>query len=293
VEGPLTGTRDALLKLRRWSPSPVLRASLWLHALGAVTILAHWPLWPLVLALLGGNHLLLTAGMHPRGAMLGPNLRRLPPAGATRGRVVLTFDDGPHPDVTPRVLDILEAHGATASFFVIGRLAALHPALLREIIGRGHDVENHTQRHSYAFACMGPWRQAREIREAQRAVADACGRAPRFFRAPMGLRNPLLAPVLHLGGLSLVSWTRRGYDTRLSDRHRILRRLTRNLADGDILLLHDGSSALDAAGEPVVLAVLPELLERIAAAGLSASSLRLAIRAEPAGAASPAPAVRA
>lgn len=288
MEGPLT--EAAALKLRRWSPSPVMRGTLWLHGAGLLGLLIHPPAWPWVLGILAANHLLLTGFMHPRCAMLGPNLRRLP---AGQGCVVLTFDDGPHPEVTPRVLDILDAHGAKASFFVIGRRAAQHPALLREIVRRGHGVENHTQRHSHAFAWMGPWRQLREITQAQRAIAEACGHTPRFFRAPMGLRNPLLAPVLHLAGLSLVSWTRRGYDTRRRDPDRILRRLTRQLADGDILLLHDGSSARDADGQPVVLTVLPRLLERIAAAGLMAASLTAATRGQAAtasAASSPAPA---
>ncbi|MFC7688916.1 polysaccharide deacetylase family protein [Paeniroseomonas aquatica] len=104
--------------------------------------------------------------------------------------VALTFDDGPDPEVTPRVLDLLDRHGATASFFVIGRKAARHGALLREIGRRGHTIENHSYHHAKSFACRGPWALRREVVLTQRAVAEATGVAPRFFRAPMGLRSP-------------------------------------------------------------------------------------------------------
>jgi peptidoglycan/xylan/chitin deacetylase (PgdA/CDA1 family) len=108
----------------------------------------------------------------------------------------------------------------------------------------------------------------REIAEAQRAIADASGRLPRWFRAPMGLRNPLLDPVLAMEELSLVSWTRRGYDTVSPSPGRVLGRLTSGLAEGDILLLHDATSREGLDGVPVVLGVLPALLSRIASAGL-------------------------
>jgi peptidoglycan/xylan/chitin deacetylase (PgdA/CDA1 family) len=187
--------------------------------------------------------------------------------------VALTFDDGPDPEVTPRVLDMLDAQGAKATFFVIGRRAARHPALLREMRARGHAIGNHTHRHPAGFAAFGPWRMRREIAEAGHAIADACGERPTLFRAPMGLRNPLLDPVLAAEGLRLVSWTRRGYDTRRQPPERVLARLADGLAPRDILLLHDASSAPDEAGRPVVLSVLPRLLGRLAQAGLISVAL--------------------
>lgn len=263
--------QDRWRRLRLWSPSSAVRLSLTAHALGATALAAAPQLWPQVLAALALNHAALGCGMAPRSALLGRNLRRLP--AAQDGLVGLTFDDGPHPDITPRVLDILDAFGAKASFFVIGQRVERHPGLVRELLRRGHGVENHTHRHPIGFACQGPLGQWREIHRAQRAIEEACGQAPRFFRAPMGLRNPLLDPALAAEGLQLVSWTRRGLDTRRQAPEAILARLTRGLASGDILLLHDGSSARDAEGRPLVLEVLPGLLRRIAGAGLTATSL--------------------
>jgi peptidoglycan/xylan/chitin deacetylase (PgdA/CDA1 family) len=260
--------------LRSWRPAALPRASLWLHGLGAAAALAQPALWPQILGLIACNHAVLTAAMHPRGRLLGPNMVRLPPAEA--GHVALTFDDGPDPAVTPRVLDLLDAAGARASFFVIGTRAQQHPALLRDILARGHTLENHSQTHPASFAARGLWALRREVCEAQDVIAGLTGTAPRFFRAPMGLRNPLLDPVLAGQGLRLVAWTRRGYDTRRRDPQRVLRSLANGLAARDILLLHDGNAARDGAGQPVVLSVLPPLLASIRAAGLRAVSLAAA-----------------
>ena len=105
-------------------------------------------------------------------------------------------------------------------------------------------------------------------------------------RAPAGLRNPFLDPVLHRLDLRLVSWTRRGFDTRDGDAARVTRRLTRGLAAGDILLVHDAGAATGRDGRPVVLGVLPPLLEAVAAAGLRCVTLPQA-QALPAPAAAP------
>jgi peptidoglycan/xylan/chitin deacetylase (PgdA/CDA1 family) len=273
----------ALLARRRrlwdWSPAPVVRASLWLHAGALGTLLAVPSRWPEVMALVAANHAVLACGMHPRGGMLGPNLTRLPSGAARQGLVGLTFDDGPDPEVTPRVLDLLDAHGATASFFAIGSRVARQPALAREILRRGHGIENHTHSHPYGFAAYTPPALLREVTAAQHAIADACGRPPRYFRAPIGLRSPLLDPVLSIAGLSLVSWTRRGYDTVRARPEVVHRRLARGLGAGDVLLLHDGSSARMPDGTPVVLPVLAALLEGLAARGLRAVSLTRAMDA--------------
>jgi peptidoglycan/xylan/chitin deacetylase (PgdA/CDA1 family) len=228
-----------------------------------------------------GNHVVLgVIGMWPRSRLLGPNLVRLPAAAARRGEVALTFDDGPDPEVTPQVLDLLDNAGAKASFFCLGARAAAHPEIVRDMVRRGHSVENHSQRHPNLFACYGLRALRREIESAQTAIAGITNRPPAFFRAPVGLRSPLLDPVLARTGLRYVSWTRRGYDAVRGDPTGVLRRLTRGLAAGDVLLLHDGSSARTSAGRPVVLQVLPVLLEQLAARGLKAVTLPAALENE-------------
>lgn len=264
---------------RRWRPSPLIQATLGIH-LGALVMLFVSPqYWAGALTAVVLNHLALTAaGLWPRSRLLGPNITRLPPAAAARGEIALTIDDGPDPAVTPQVLDLLDAARARASFFCIGARAAAHPDLVAEIVRRGHTVENHSQHHRHHFSLFGPARITAEVAAAQDTLGRLTGSAPHYFRPTAGLRNPFLEPVLARHGLQLAAWTRRGFDTREGDPARVLARLTRELAAGDILLLHDGHAARTPAGHPVILEVLPVLLERIAAAGLRPVTLRQALQ---------------
>ena len=246
--------------------TPAMLCTVALHALGALALAADFSLWPWVAATLAANHLVLLAGvLLVRGRLLGPNLSRLPTAAIAHGQVCLTFDDGPHPEITRRVLELLERHQARASFFCVGQKAEAYPEIVREIARRGHSVENHSHRHPNAFAFYGISLLRREVETAQAALTAITGRAPQFFRAPMGLRSPLLGFVLARAGLRYVSWTRRGFDTVARDPARVLARLTSGLVAGDVLLLHDSGQAS--------LAVLPPLLEQLAARGLNCVSL--------------------
>jgi peptidoglycan/xylan/chitin deacetylase (PgdA/CDA1 family) len=252
---------------RPYRPSPLLLGSLALHAAGIAAVAADPRRWRTVAGLLVADHLALSAvSLWPRSRSLGPNLLRLPRAAAQRGEVALTFDDGPDPRVTPRVLDLLDGAGMKATFFVIGRHARAHPRLTAEIARRGHRVENHTYTHPHLFACYPAPLLRREIEGAQGAIEAATGRRPRLFRAPAGLRNPLLEWVLHRAGLHLVTWTRRGFDAVDPSPAAIARRLLGGLAAGDVLLLHDGRAA--GGGNPVVLEALPRVLDALAARGL-------------------------
>jgi peptidoglycan/xylan/chitin deacetylase (PgdA/CDA1 family) len=263
----------------RWRPTPLIAGTFVLHATALLAVLLgpeEWTWW--AVASIAGNHALLTVvGLWPRSTLLGANFNRLPDVAAARGEIAFTFDDGPDPEVTPQVLDLLDAHGARATFFCIAGNAARHPELCREIARRGHMVENHSSAHQVTFAMLGSRGIRREVSSAQQALAALTGYAPRFFRAPAGLRNPLLDPVLHDLGLRLVSWTRRGFDTRENDPGRVAARLLHGLAAGDILLLHDGHCARMSTGVPVVLEVLPRLLEAARHEGLRPVTLAQAI----------------
>ena len=264
----------------RWRPTPVVAASMGLHAAALVILIVQPQLWAWAVAAVLANQVLLSLlGVLPRNTLLGPNLRRLPPESVRRGEIALTFDDGPDPQITPGVLDILEAHGVRASFFCIAEKAARHPQLCREIASRGHAVENHSQSHPYTFALRGMGGMRVEIKAAQAMLTELAGRAPQFFRAPAGVRNPLLDPLLHGMGLRLVSWTRRGFDTHRTDADEVASLLLEGLAAGDILLLHDGNCARTAAGSPVVLEVLPRVLEAARALRLRPVALHQAFGA--------------
>jgi len=258
----------------RWRLPLLLKASVACHVGAGALALAQPALWPWALGAVALDHALITGtGLWPRSTWLGSNLRRLPPAAVARREVALTIDDGPDPAVTPAVLDLLDAHRARATFFCIARQAQQHAALCREILRRGHSVQNHSFTHAHTFSLLGPQGVRRELVQAQDALTQITGVAPRFFRAPAGLRNVFLAPALHESGLQLASWTRRGFDTVRRDPRSVLARLTRGLAAGDILLLHDRHTATATSGRPVTLEVLPALLQRVERAGLRAVTL--------------------
>ena len=268
----------------RWPLPPLISASAGLHAaaVGAALLspqTAGWAAGAVVL-----NHVGLTAaGLWPKSAVLGPNISRLPAAAAARQEVAITIDDGPDAEVTPWVLDLLAEHGVRATFFCIAERAREQPALVRWIVAAGHSVQNHSHHHRHYFSLLGPRGLGREIGDAQALLADITGVQPHCFRAPAGLRSPLLDPVLHRLGLHLVSWTRRGFATRERRPERVLQRLSRDLAGGDILLLHDGHARRTAGGRPVLLEVLPALLARCRAAALRPVTLAQAVPARVAG----------
>lgn len=261
-----------------WKMPPLIRLTLALHMAAVVLLLWDWQHWPWVVLALVVNHGILTAaGLWPRSTWLGENWTALPPESASRKEIALTIDDGPDPEVTPQVLDMLGRYGVKATFFCIGRQAARYPELCRQIAERGHAVENHSEHHSHRFSFLGPRGFLREVQAGQDTLSALTGRRPQFFRAPAGLRNPFLAPVLAKLGLRLASWTRRGFDTRTADPNIVLKRLRRGVRAGAILLLHDGHCATTASGEPVILAVLPALFDAAAKAGLHFVTLQHAL----------------
>jgi len=261
---------------RTWRATALVRGSIAVHVLAGATLLVRPVAWPWALGAVVADHLLISAGgLLPKSRLLGPNMTRLPKS-APGNAVALTIDDGPDPAVTPQVLSLLETHGARATFFCIGAQVRAQPGLAREILARGHAIENHSEHHLHRFSLLGPKAMADEVVRAQESIHAVTGAVPRFFRAPAGLRNPFLEPVLARADLELVSWTRRGFDTVRTDAAAITRRLTRALAAGDILLVHDGHAALSALGTPVILSVLPALLQVIAARGLTCLTLRAA-----------------
>ena len=264
-----------------WQPTPLIRASLVLHGLAVLAVLAvivEPGLWRWALGAVLANHALLALlGLWPRSHWLGSNWTRLPAAAAARNEIALTIDDGPDPVVTPQVLDMLDRYATRATFFCVGNKASHYPDLCREIVRRGHAVENHSQQHRHYFSLMGRVGIRRELQAAQDTLTSITGQRPLFFRAPAGLRNPFLDPVLSSLGLQLASWSARGFDTRIGDAERVNNSLLRGLKAGAILLLHDGNAARTPGGIPVILEVLPTVLAAAGAVNLHFVTLRDAL----------------
>jgi len=170
--------------------------------------------------------------------VFSPVLRRLP---LREPRVWLTIDDGPSVD-TPAILDLLDRHGARATFFVVGDRAQRHPELVREIVRRGHGMGNHSQGHPQAwFWALGPRRMREQIAQGQATLAAITGVAPRWFRAVVGMANPFVAAPLRAHGLARVAWSARGFDALAADPETVVARIERDLAPGAIVLLHEGA----------------------------------------------------
>jgi peptidoglycan-N-acetylglucosamine deacetylase len=263
---------------RRWAPSPLLYASAAVHFGAVAAVIARPRSWPWALGAVAANHLALAgAGLWPRSQLLGANWIRLPANIGMAGGVAITIDDGPDPDVTPRVLAQLDQYQAQATFFCIGERVLRHADVAQEIVRRGHAIENHSQRHRHNFSLLGPGAMSDEISRAQDSIFRVTGTCPGFFRAPAGLRNPFLDPVLSRLKLRLASWTRRGFDTVSGSADKVYRRLANPLRGGDILLLHDGHSARARDGKPVILDVLPRLLDALRSQDLKPVTLRSAL----------------
>jgi peptidoglycan/xylan/chitin deacetylase (PgdA/CDA1 family) len=186
--------------------------------------------------------------------------------------VAITIDDGPDPAVTPAVLDILRQYQVKATFFCIGERAARYPELVRQAAQEGHAVENHGQRHRKQTSLFGLSGWRREVGEGQ-ATLQASPAGRRSFSARLPVCAIRCWNRYCSVGVFLASWTRRGYDTRVRDPELVYARLTRQLAAGDILLLHDGNAARMADGTPVILQVLPRLLEELSRRQLQAVTL--------------------
>jgi peptidoglycan/xylan/chitin deacetylase (PgdA/CDA1 family) len=248
----------------RYHTSPFVSASAAMHVLTVGSIAFKPVIWPFAVGALMADHAaLLLGGLLPRCRILGPNMTRLQAQDNGSPAMALTFDDGPDPELTPRVLDVLDEYGARASFFCVGRLIEKHASLVREMVERGHRIENHTWSHPNSFAFLPPTGLATQISRTQSIIDQVTGRVPQYFRAPAGIRSPWLDPVLHRLQLRLVSWTRRGFDTVEKDPNRIKRRLVKNLAPADILLLHDGGPRYSDRRGAVLLDVLVSVLDEI------------------------------
>ena len=267
---PPTGRQHGVARGAGWHhpPMPVphrppRRPYAWLPLLLLSQLAVAWAWWQWGwrpgLGLMLASHAVCWWGvLAPNAALYGPVLSRLP----TREPVVwLTIDDGPSDD-TPALLDLLDAHGAKATFFLVGDRAQARPGLAREITRRGHGIGNHSRSHPQAwFWALGPRRMRAEIEDCQRQLQSVAGVAPRWFRAVVGHANPFVSAPLRDAGLARVAWSARGFDALEPDVGRVLARIERGLSPGAIVLLHEGA----AHGRNVEM--VAKLLQRLDALG--------------------------
>lgn len=198
-----------------------------------------WPYSPLAgIGVLALSHaLVIYPTLRPNVQWLGPVITRFK---TDRKEAWLTIDDGPTED-TPLVLDLFDRHDVKATFFVKGVLTEQHPDLIAEILRRGHTLANHSQTHpAGSFWCSFPGRIASEIDGCNRALQHVTGSQPRWFRAPVGMKNPAVHPALKRRGMRLIGWTARGFDAVVSDPEEVVSRIVPKLVPGAIIVLHQG-----------------------------------------------------
>jgi peptidoglycan/xylan/chitin deacetylase (PgdA/CDA1 family) len=205
---------------------------------------------------------------HPASTLFGRTIRHAPSDRA----VALTFDDGPNPAVTPRLLDLLDRHRAHGTFFLIGRWARAYPSIVRDIARRGHTIGNHTTTHPNLIP-LPTSRIVGELVECQTILEEIAGVRPSLVRPPFGARGPHFQMAVRRSGLThVVTWTLMGRDWTGRGQQRLESRLQR-VKGGDVVVLHDGSFDAIGADRHATVRALEYWLPRWIDAGLELQAL--------------------
>ena len=228
---------------------------------------------PLPILVSGG--IVAAAGMAAWGAvspyseLFGPTLRHTD----SPGKIALTFDDGPNPAVTPRLLDLFDRYAIRGTFFLIGKFVRECPGLAKEIHARGHLIGNHTDTH-VNLIWQSPDGIRRELGRCQDAIASVTGtEPPRWMRPPYGYRNPLLRTEIRRAGIQgVVIWSKICWDWKPQPPQRLIERLgsvaRAGRKRGDIVVMHDGDHRALGGDRLHVVAALEHWLPRWRDAGM-------------------------
>lgn len=200
---------------------------------------------------------------NPRWAFLGKVHCKGDPGG-----VALTFDDGPHPEHTPKVLETLDRFQVKANFFVIGKYLERYGDLAAAASRAGHLVANHSFHHFRAMSFFSPEEIRREVLQCQEELEKWVGYRPRFYRQPAGFRNPKIFGILKEMGMSLVGWQTQAFDTVAKSPVGIVQRILKTVRPGGIILLHDGWDRDGERDRTPTLEALPLILQGLKDRGL-------------------------
>lgn len=200
---------------------------------------------------------------HRNSFVFGPVLGKLP---TTEKVIALTFDDGPNPEATPRILDALREKDVKATFFILGSHAESWPEIVRRISTEGHQVGNHGYFHR-KLHFKRPFYVKRDIELGRRAIERAGGERPRWFRAPHGFRSPWVNPIARSMGEQIAGWTLGVWDTDKPGVDEIIKRTVEGTRPGSIILLHDGDGYDPEADRTQTAAAVPIIIDRLRDAG--------------------------
>ena len=185
--------------------------------------------------------------------------------GAT-GTMALTYDDGPVPQHTEAILDLLRTEGVKATFFCIGKRVAASPEIAERIVSEGHTVGVHTQNHHWSWGFSSKKKALREIEECAQTIETITGVKPKLFRPPFGVTSPNTAYAINKSGLRPVAWDLRTFDTSANDEKALIEKTVRKMKGATIILMHDP--------EPVALALTKALINKAKESGTQLVSIR-------------------
>ena len=155
--------------------------------------------------------------------------------------IAITFDDGPHPEFTPKALELLKKYNVKASFFCIGKNAERYPELVKTILSEGHIIGNHSYSHVNSYGFLSLKRVLGDIEQAQDVFKRIANLNLQFFRPPFGVTNPNISKAVERLKLQTFGWQVRSFDTVAKDPDKVFRKISAKIQKGDIVLLHDSS----------------------------------------------------
>jgi len=159
----------------------------------------------------------------------------------TKNEIAITFDDGPHPEFTPKVLGLLKANNVKGTFFCIGKHIELHPELFKRIISEGHTVGNHTFNHENNFGFIKTKEVVKELETTNAIINKIAGLKVKLFRPPFGVTNPRIKRAVKIVDLQSIGWSVRSLDTTSRSKNAIIKSIENSIEKGDVILLHDTS----------------------------------------------------
>jgi peptidoglycan/xylan/chitin deacetylase (PgdA/CDA1 family) len=237
-EPPASGERDRRTGLHLIGTSPVALTFIAAAIIAGSIAIFGFSGWSLGVPLVVIAAAFLDGVFRPGSGTFFPVVTHGPRNG---GRVALTFDDGPDPEVTPQVLDTLARHDAHATFFVIGRKLGAQPELARRILAEGHELANHSWQHSRWINLRRASAHRREILRGAETIAAFGQNDMALYRPPVGLKSPHLGSAARRLGLApMIAWSLHSHDSRGKNPERIARRVLNKVRAGDIILMHDG-----------------------------------------------------
>jgi peptidoglycan/xylan/chitin deacetylase (PgdA/CDA1 family) len=207
---------------------------------------------------------------HPRFPLFGPVVWR---GRSDKPQVALTFDDGPHPEFTPRVTQALESVGGKGTFFCIGAQAEKYPAEVKALVSAGHQIGNHTWSHNTTKHLFVPGLLTEDVQRCQTLLTELAGSAPKHYRPAVGIRNPRVHDAAKAVGLPIVTWGKSPRDGRIAFTEEKARMLGETLKPGDIVMMHDGVYLSSKEVREQTVKHLPVLLKALQDRGIAPVTL--------------------